>query len=155
MLIRRGFHGGPNFDVSCGYDLSKRHDQDMLLKYLSECKPYVLVITLTDDSQTLSRIAGYAAIGQLEADRHFIAELPRNAKALNLPEWQAVFRHKACVKRISVDTCMWTSGASRSKKRLDFVASSDTLLDGIKGFKCDMSGISAAMAAAADAAAAA
>ena len=32
MLIRRGFHGGPNFDVSCGYDLSKKHDQDMLLK---------------------------------------------------------------------------------------------------------------------------
>ena len=28
MLIRRGFHGGPNFDVTCGYDLSKTHGQN-------------------------------------------------------------------------------------------------------------------------------
>ena len=35
MLVRRGFHGGPNFDVTAGYDLGKAHDQNMLLKYLN------------------------------------------------------------------------------------------------------------------------
>ena len=115
----------------------KRHDQDMLLRYLNECKPYVLMISLTDDSETLSRIAGYAAMGQLQADRHFIAEPPRDSRSLNLPEWKAVFTHKACVKRITVDTCMWSTGKHRPWKRIDFVASSDALLDGIKGWKCD------------------
>ena len=108
----------------------------MLLKYLSECKPYVLMISLTADSDTFNRIAGYAAMGQLQADRHFIAELPRESRSLNLPEWRAVFTHKACVKRISVDTCMWSTGKNRPWKKLDFVASSDALLDGIKGWKC-------------------
>ena len=107
------------------------------MKYLSDCKPYVLMISLTDDSETLSRIAGYAAMGQLQAGRHFIAELPREARSLELPEWRKVFTHKDTVKRTSVDTCMWGQGPSRSKKRLDFIASTDTLLDGIKGYKCD------------------
>ena len=64
MLIRRGFHGGPNFDVTCGYDLSKTHDQNMLLRYLNECKPYVLMISISDDSKTLCQIAGFAAMVQ-------------------------------------------------------------------------------------------
>ena len=95
------------------------------------------MISLTDESKTFSRIAGYAAMGQLNAGRHFIAELPRETRSLELPEWRAVFTHKACVKRISVDTCMWATGTSRSKKRLDFVASTDVLLNGVKGYKCD------------------
>ena len=109
----------------------------MLLRYLNECQPYVLMISISDDDTTLSRIAGFAAMVQLQAHRHFIAELPRESRALELPEWRAVFQHKACCKRISVDTCMWAAGSSRPWSRLDFIASSDTLLDGIKGFKCD------------------
>ena len=126
LLIRRGVHGGPNFDATCGYDLQRRSDQDMLLKYLSECKPYVLMSSLTADSETFNRIAGYAAMGQLQVDRHFIAELPRESRSLNLPEWRAVFAHKACVERISVNTSMWSTGKNRPWKKLDFVASSDT-----------------------------
>ena len=119
MLIRRGFHGGPNFDVTCGYDLNTLHDQNMLMRYLHECKPYVLMISLSDDSDAMSRIAGFAAMGQLQTDRHFIAEIPRDTRSMNLPEWKAVFSHKARVKRISVDTCMWATGSSRAEQGND------------------------------------
>ena len=47
---------------------------------------YVLVISLTADSDTSDRIAGYAAMGQLQADRQCIAELPRESRSLNLPK---------------------------------------------------------------------
>ena len=55
---------------------------------------------------------------------------------MDLPVWRAVLQHKGC-KQISVDTCMWATGSSRPWSRLSFIASSDQLLRGIKGFKCD------------------
>ena len=109
----------------------------MLLKYLNECKPYVLMISLTADSDTFNRIAGYAAMGQLQADRQCIAELPRESRSLNLPKWRVVFTHKSCANKLQLTLACGSTGKHRPWKKLDFVASSDALLDGIKGWKCD------------------
>ena len=98
---------------------------------------YVLVISLTADSDTSDRIAGYAAMGQLQADRQCIAELPRESRSLNLPKRRAVFTHKSCANELQLTLACGSTGKHRPWKTPNFLASSDLLLNGIKGFKCD------------------
>ena len=45
LLITRGYSGGPNFDILCGFNLLNPHTKYYDLKYLQECQPNILLIS--------------------------------------------------------------------------------------------------------------
>ena len=45
LLIRRGYQGGPNFDIFVGFGLLNAEVQDHFLKYLKYRKPKILLIS--------------------------------------------------------------------------------------------------------------
>ena len=108
LLVRRGYRGGPNFDIVCGVDLLKPCNKSYFLRYLNECKPTVLIISTPctgmkgfsalnrvinntawrksrRESVPLANLAGVAASAQMKAGRHFIAEHPQSSDLWQLP----------------------------------------------------------------------
>lgn len=45
LLITRGYSGGPNFDILCGFNLLNPHTKYYFLRYLQQCRPNILLIS--------------------------------------------------------------------------------------------------------------
>ena len=101
LMVKRGYRGGPNFDMVCGIDLLKPQNKAYFLRYLEECKPRILLISTPCTgmkgfsalnrvvnhagwvrsrriSVPLGNLGGIAAMAQMRGGRHFLAEHPTN-----------------------------------------------------------------------------
>ena len=128
LLVRRGYSGGPNFDIVCGIDLLKPCNKMYFLKYLDECRPTILIMSTPCTgmkgfaalnkaihragwlksrrvSVPLANLASIAALAQVQAGRHFIAEHPQSSDLWMLPIWRNIGIMQQVVK-VLAHQCM-------------------------------------------------
>jgi len=128
LLVRRGYKAGPNFDVVCGINLLMQNNRAQFLKYLDECRPMILIISTPCTgmkgfsalnrainhsgwlrsrrvSVPLAKLAGIAAMAQMSAGRHFIAEHPQSSDLWQLPEWRFI-AYQCSIATVIVHQCM-------------------------------------------------
>ena len=114
ISIRRCLNTGRNFDLVTGADLTKYHNQQMLLTYVRTHQPLVIVMgppctafgNLSHINQynapdayaasritgeTLARLAARIASVQLAQHRHCILENPRGSEMFRLPAFRALW----------------------------------------------------------------
>ena len=60
LLVRRGYKGGPNFDIVCGINLLKKAERNAFLHYLDECRPTILII-----STPCTGMKGFSALNRV------------------------------------------------------------------------------------------
>ena len=94
LLIKRGYSGGPNFDIICGIDLLKPQNKAYFLRYLEECKPRILLISTpctgmkgVQRSQPCGQSRG---LGALPEDLSTSGELGRHRSHGADARWQAL-----------------------------------------------------------------
>ena len=114
ISIRKCLNTGHNFDLVTGADLTKYHNQQMLLKYVRTHQPLVVVMgppcaafgnwshinqynapdayaASRITGETLARLAARIASVQFASDRHFILENPRGSEMSKLPALRALW----------------------------------------------------------------
>ncbi|CAK0831488.1 unnamed protein product [Prorocentrum cordatum] len=163
LLVRRGYRGGPNFDLICDCNLMTHEGQRQFWEYLYRGKPLVLLISTSctslkgfsalnkvinydgwlrsrKTSVGLARIAAAAACTQMDAGRHFVSEQPLGSDFYKLDDWQHIANNYA-VAWCQVDQCMAGKIGRRTglpiKKSSEFWASDERLLAGLRRFRCD------------------
>ena len=161
LLVRRGYRGGPNFDIVCGIDLLKRCNAMYFLNYLDACRPTILIMSTPCTgmkgfaalnraihhegwlrsrrvSVPLAKLAGLAAMAQMKAGRHWIAEHPQSSDLWQLPVWREIARH-CSVARVLIHQCMAGLKGQRSgmpiMKPTEFWASDPLLVAYLHGWK--------------------
>ena len=45
LLVRRGYRGGPNFDIIAGFNMRSKGEQDRLYTYMDKCKPNIFILS--------------------------------------------------------------------------------------------------------------
>ena len=165
LLVRRGYRAGPNFDIACGIDLMKQCNKAQFLEYLDKCRPTILIISTPCTgmkgfsalnrainhagwlrsrrvSVPLAKLAGIAAMAQMSAGRHFIAEHPQSSDLWQLPEWRFIAYH-CSIARVLVHQCMAGLKGRRSGlpvyKPTEFWSSDPLLVSYLHGLRCDRS----------------
>ena len=136
LLIRRGWRKGPNFDLIVGFDLTKHDTRLHFLRCLETSNPMVLIISTPctgmrgfsglnrlknhstwvrsrRTSVPLANLGGLAAVKQMDAGRHFIAEHPQGSDMWSMPIWRHI--ESLGVARAIVHQCM--AGLLGPKKR--------------------------------------
>ncbi|CAK0800860.1 unnamed protein product [Prorocentrum cordatum] len=163
LLVRRGYRGGPNFDLICDCNLMTHEGQRQFWEYLYHRKPLVLLISTPctslkgfsalnrvinydgwlrsrKTSVGLARIAAAAACTQMDAGRHFASEQPLGSDFYKLDDWQYIANNYAVVW-CQVDQCMAGKIGRRTglpiKKSSEFWASDERLIAGLRKFRCD------------------
>ncbi|CAK0852886.1 unnamed protein product, partial [Prorocentrum cordatum] len=163
LLVRRGYRGGPNFDLICDCNLMTHEGQRQFWEYLYNRKPLVLLISTPctslkgfsalnrvinydgwlrsrKTSVGLARIAAAAACTQMDAGRHFASEQPLGSDFYKLDDWQYIANNYAVVWR-QVDQCMAGKIGRRTgfpiKKSSEFWASDERLIAGLRKFRRD------------------
>lgn len=97
LLVRRGYHKGPNFDIVAGYNMRSAYHLSLMDKYTQKFRPHIFIIStpctgmkgfaginkknaLEADDRSLStslylaNLGARTAMGQMNEGRHFIAE---------------------------------------------------------------------------------
>ena len=128
LLIKRGYKGGPNFDLIVGINLLNRHEREGLLRYLDVRKPKIVLISTPCTgmkgfsalnrainhtawlksrrvSVPLGKLAGKVALIQLRANRDALAEHPQGSDLFKLPVWKLIAREPRLV-RVLLHQCM-------------------------------------------------
>ena len=137
LLVRRyNAVTGINFDLTCGFNLRNQKHVQLLIQYVDEFKPVVVVMAppctglkgwagvnrvvnpegharSVENSTALGKLAAAIAARQLNAGRHFVAENPRGSQLWQLPEWQHLLPR---VARCTFDQCR--TGLRRRKPPL-------------------------------------
>ena len=162
LLVRRGWRKGPNFDIIVGFDLLKPDAKDHFLRYLDVSKPTVLIISTPctgmkgssainriknhstwlrsrRTSVPLAHLGGLAALKQMNAGRHFIAEHPQGSDMWSMPIWRTI-QHLGMARAI-VHQCMAGLRGSKSglpvMKPTQFLASDEALVAYLQNLRCD------------------
>jgi len=162
LLVRRGWRKGPNFDIIVGFDLTKHDTKDHFLSYLKTSKPTVLIISTPctgmkgfsginrlknhatwlrsrRTSVPLANLGGLAAMLQMQAGRHFIAEHPHGSDMWSMTIWRNIEGQGAV--RAIVHQCMAGLVGLKSglpiMKPTQFLASDEALVSHLHDLRCD------------------
>ena len=165
VSIRRCLRTGQNFDIVTGADLTKYHNQQVLLNYIRQHRPLVIVMgppctafsswshinqynapnTYTASRQTgetLARLAARVASVQLEQGRHFIIENPRGSEMFRLPAFRALW-NTGRVKAVNFPQCavgLRSPEGVPLLKHTTMWASHPILLQHLQGLACTHTG---------------
>ena len=163
LLVRRGYHEGPNYDLVAGFDLRDPDQKAKVERYVTVHKPSIMILSTpctgmrgfsgSNQRKThaawvrsrrisvpLGELAARVAQLQMDGKRHFIAEHPLGSALWSHPSWKTVERYPQAV-RISVDQCMTGLRGPRSgglvKKPTEFWASDARLVKHLHALRCD------------------
>ena len=154
-----GLRNGTNFEIKCGIDLNTREGEDKLFRYLKKFQPDVVVMAppfkgfgpwvhlnrvinpnaVMNAQQVgvpLAQLCASVASFQLNRNKHFIVEQPRNSTMFQLKSWAEL------MTQLHVAVCdqcrfgLMTGDGKPLKKPTKFVASSDVLLKHVSNKFC-------------------
>ena len=137
LLIKRGYKGGPNFDVIVGINLLHSQERSALLQYVNVRRPKIILISTPctgmkgfsalnraishaawlnirrSVSVHVGKSAGIVALTQMRAGRDFLAEHPQGSDLFQLPVWKLIAKESRVV-RVLLHQCMLGIRGQRS-----------------------------------------